>query len=675
MLVSCQPSDLAADPWPPRLDMHSGTCRWKSLPESDIFLTNFLRGLVSVAERRFFEFGPFRLDPNGRVLFRGHQPRPLPPKAADTLLLLVENAGAVVEKEDLLKKVWPDAIVEEGSLTRTIFVLRKALEDGGEGEEYVTTIPKRGYRFSFPVRVVEGDAPAVESNAATQDTRRHRTRRIAVVLASIALALAILSYFSARWYFSRPGGHAGMRMIAILPFQNLTGDPAQEFVADGLTEEMITQLGGLNHEQLGVIARTSAMTYKGTSKPVSQIGDELGVNYLLEGSVRRWGERIRISTQLIRTRDQTQIWAKTYESDVEDVVKVQSDVAQAVAREISLTLAPDPRNRVTSTRVDRLVYELCLRGRYEWNKRTESAIKQAIYYFQQAISRDPSYAPAYAGLADAYAVLPYYSKGTWNDIVATVKALAEHALQLDESLAEAHTTLGLVECSYLDTAAAERQYQRALELNPNYATAHHWHSFCLWLMNRQDESLAEFERARQLDPLSLIIYSDEAKALISLHQSDRAIRLLGTAIELDPNFADAHPALALAYLQTGLFSQAVSEARRGVELDPNDYEQATLGYVYGVAGHKEQARAILAALNQPGRPVAVYRLYLSLVYAGLGQKGQALRILEQACREGHPIGLGGPEPMLDPVRSDPRFQDLLRCDAKNITANGTAPKS
>lgn len=622
------------------------------------------------ADRRFYEFSRFRLDQAGRVLFCGDRAVPLPPKAADVLLELVQNAGHVVEKQDLLKRVWRDLIVEEGSLTRTISILRKVLEDGTAGHEFISTIPTRGYRFVRPVRLVEEGDPVVELGANTHGADKRKIKLTSLVL--VVGALALSSYFSLRWYSSRQDHHVGMRMIAVLPFQNLTGDLAQEFVADGLTEEMITRLGALNHEQLGVIARTSAMTYKGSVKPVSQIGRELGVNYILEGSVRRWANRIRISTQLIQTRDQTQIWAKNYESDTRDILTVQSDVAQAVAREISLTLAPEARARMTrASRVDPLVHELCLRGRYEWNKRTEAAIRQAIYFFQQAIGRDPAYAPAYADLADAYAVLPYYSKDSSNDTFVTVKAVAEHALQLNESLAQAHTTLGLVECTF-DVAAAERHYQRALELDPNYATAHHWHSFCLWSMNRQNESLAELERARQLDPLSLIIYSDEAKVLSCLHQSDRAIRLLETATALDPNFADAHRALAVAYAQTGQISQGLAEALRGVELDPNDYEQGTLGYVYGIAGKTKEARAILAQFNRPGRRVAP--INVAVVYAGMGQKEQALQILKKAYKAGH---FGGPlsEPMLDSLRSNLSFEDLLQPTNKNLRPNDVSPGS
>lgn len=449
-------------------------------------------------------------------------------------------------------------------------------------------------------------------------------------------------------------------MLVVLPFVNLTGDASQEYVSDGLTEEMIAQLGELNHAGLGIIARTSAMSYKGTTKPVAEIGKELGVDYVLEGSVRRWGDRVRISAQLIKTRDQTHVWAQNYESDRQDILKLQSEVAQAIAEQINLVLTPQQKARAqTARRVDPQVYELYLLGRYEWNKRTESGLNQAITYFQQAISSDPNYAPAYAGMAQAYVLLPYYSGASANEAVSKAKSIAEQALRLDDTLVEAHATLGMVAVGRFHWPAAGVEYQRALQLNPNYATARQWYSFYLWITDRHDEALEELDHARQLDPLSLIINTDEGRVLCAAHQTDRAIGLLQKAINLDPNFADAHRALALAYIQKGQDSQAITEARRGVALDPNDYEQATLGYVYAVTGHQEQAREILAELSKTTSGRSVSPFYLSFIYAGLAEKDQAFARLEEANRNHSGLLALMPfEVIFDSLRSDPRFLDL-----------------
>lgn len=446
-------------------------------------------------------------------------------------------------------------------------------------------------------------------------------------------------------------------MLAVLPVQNLTGDPSRDYVSDGLTEEIISQLGTLNPSRLGVIARTSSMAYKNTNKTVAQIGRDLQVDYVLESSLRQWGDSIRISAQLVAVRDQTHVWTENFQSDRSDILRLQSDVGRAIANEISFTLTPEQQARATTVRsVDPQVHELCLLGRYEWNKRTESGLRKAIAYFEQAIARDPHYAPAYAGLADAYAVLPYFSDVSAEEAAAKARVAAERALQLDETIADAHGVLGFVSSINLDMGGAEREYKRALQLNPNGATLHHWYSFVLWNLNRRQEALAGLERARQLDPLSLVIYTDEAAMLCAAQQTDRAIELLQRATELDPNFADAHRTLAIAYSQKGLASQAVSEALRGLALDPNVSEQATLGYVYAVSGKPEAARRLLQQLqHRPG----ISPVYLSFIYSGLGDNDRALECLERAYSErSFMLTNVSIQAMLDRLRPDPRFQDL-----------------
>jgi len=609
---------------------------------------------------RHYEFGSFRLDPIGGVLFRGGERLALTPKAIEILTLLVEAQGSPVTKEELLQKVWGETVVEEASVPWHVSALRRALGEAPDSRRFIETIPKRGYRFVAPVRTIRNGesqpptAEPVQGKVPALNSRWAKTSALVVVVSAVFLSAG---YPWAKRFLVRPKYPSGRQMMAVLPFQNLTGDPAQEFVSDGLTEEMITRLAALNHAELGVIARTSAMTYKGSNKSVDQIGRELGVSYILEGSVRRWGDRARISVQIIEARTQTHIWARNYESDVGDILKLQTDVAQAVAQEISVTLSPGAR--VTSAeRADPQVYELYLRGRHEWNKRTEASLDKAITYFQQAITRDPTYALAYGGLAETYAILPYFSKTPANETSSKARAAAELALQLDERLAGAHGVLGFTDTIYLDLVGAEREYKRALQLNPNDPTLHHWYSFVLWDTNRQQEALAELERARELDPLSLVINTDEAALLCSAQQTDRAIELLQNAIELDPTFADAHRTLAIAYSQKGLTLQAISEARQGLALDPNTSEQATLAYVYAASGKQEQARKLLAELaRRPG----ISPIYLSFVYVGLGDNDRALQCLGRAYRDRDFMLTNiATQTMLDPLRRDPGFQDLQR---------------
>jgi TolB-like protein/DNA-binding winged helix-turn-helix (wHTH) protein len=359
-------------------------------------------------ERLVYEFGEFRLDAQGHLLLRHGKPVPLTPKAVDLLVALVEAGGSPVAKEDLLQKVWADATVEEGSLTSHISLLRKALGESADDRQFIETLPKRGYRFAAPIRTTADglpQAPAAPSKAKLASADWPRVRIILLALMGIA-ALLVFGYFAAKHFLARQQPQLGRLMIVVLPFQNLTGDPAQEFVSDGLTEEMITRLGELNYQQLGVIARTSAMIYKGTAKPVDQIARELGVNYIMEGSIRSWGQKVRISAQLISASDQTHLWSQNYERNSGDILALQSDVAQAIAKEIKVKLVPHARTHLSSAApVKPEAYEAYLKGRYFWYKRTEEGMRKGIDYFIQAIQSQPDYAAAYVGLADSYSLL------------------------------------------------------------------------------------------------------------------------------------------------------------------------------------------------------------------------------------------------------------------------------
>ena len=614
---------------------------------------------MSLSAEQFYEFSPFRLDPTEGVLLRDGKAVSLTPKAFRLLLVMVEHHGHIVNKEDLLKQVWPDTFVEEGNLAFNVSLLRKALGETPNGAGYIETVPKRGYRFTAPVEVVQAksSSPSIPEDRAIAPSAYPAGHRKGWILAALVVGLALVGAAYLVWQRQRADRSKARAMLAVLPVQNLTGDPSRDYVSDGLAEEIISQLGTLNPSRLGVIARTSSMAYKNSNKTVAQIGRDLHVDYVLESSLRQWGDSVRISAELIAVRDQTLIWTENFQGDRTDVLKLQNDVAQAIADEISFTLTPEQRARAAKLRrVDPQVHELCLLGRYEWNKRTDSGLRKAIDYFEQAIARDPQYAPAYAGLADAYAVLPYFSEISADQAAPKARAAAEHALQLDETIADAHGVLGFVHTIDLDLSGGEREYKRGLQLNPNGATLHHWYSFVLWNTNRRQEALAELEHARQLDPLSLVIYTDEAAMLCAAQQTDRAIGLLRKAIELDPNFADAHRTLAIAYSQKGLASQAISEARRGLALDPNLSEQATLGYIYAVSGKPEAARKLLVELaHRPG----VSPVHLSFIYAGLGDNDRALECLERAYRErSFMLTNIAQQAMFDRLRRDPRFQDL-----------------
>lgn len=621
--------------------------------------------------KHFHTFGSFLLDPVERVLLRDGEPLALTPKSFETLLTLVENSGHIVPKDELLRRVWPGTFVEEATLAQNVFTLRKALGDSPEGHLYIETVPKRGYRFTARVQVIEQTSArrAPAPGAAPVVAASHSTRRVwlrILLVAAVVSVVAGAAYVVGRRSGPRNSLPPGRVMLAVLPFQNLSGDPQQEYLSDGLTEEMITQLGRMNSERLGVIARTSTMRYRDTPKSVDQIGRELGVSFILEGSVRRTGDHVRISAQLIQVKDQTHLWAENYDRDLRDVLALQSDVARAIAHEIAVNLTPQQQNRLASARpVDREAYDLYLKGRYFWNKRSEDGFTKAIEYFQQAIAQDANYAQAYAGLADAYALLGSMPNAEIprKEAMPLARAAALKALQIDESLAEAHTSLAFVRMHYdWNWPGAEKEFQRAIELNPDYATAQQWHAYDLMVMGRTEESLAEIHRAQELDPLSLIINTDAVELMYYARRYDEAIRQGRKTIDMDPGFALVHEFMGLVYLQMKQYTEAIAELQEGFRVSGNRIDfLSDVAIGYALAGRTDEARQILQKLKKGSTKRFDMPVYLSRVYRDLGEKDQALFWLEKAYqeRDGSLILLQV-DPGNDSLRSDRRFQDLLR---------------
>jgi len=407
---------------------------------------------MSKVNKHFYEFGPFRIDPEERQLLRGQDPVPLTPKAFETLLILIRSSEHVVLKDELMKALWPDSFVEDANLSQNIFILRKALGDSAQDARYIATVPGRGYRFAQKVKQVgpEEDALVIETHSQSRVVIKETSpgmissltwgdRRIRALGLVLGMAVVLVAGYLA-WRASRPAaGSANPRMmLAVLPFQNLTGDPEQEYFADGLTEELITKLGRLHPAQLGVIARTSVMGYKHSDKRLDQIGRELGVQYVLEGSVRRSGDRVRITAQLISVADQSHLWADDYDRKLQDVLTVQDDVAIAVADETQLKLDPTQRTDLARGRtVNPEAYEAYLRGRFFWNKRTEAGFRRSVEYFETAIAKDPAFAQAYAGLADSYLLLGGYGFEPQKVAMPKAKEAALRALAIDDRLADA----------------------------------------------------------------------------------------------------------------------------------------------------------------------------------------------------------------------------------------------
>jgi len=592
----------------------------------------------------YYAFGEFRFDPKGRVLFRSGEMVPLFPKAIEVLACLVENPGQVTTKEDLLAKVWPDTFVEESTLTRSISVLRKALGDTPDGHAFILTVPKRGYRFVAEVReepAKNGTAGSpLDSGSSTphpqarNGLRAHSWRRfawIAGIVATAIVATALLMWMRLR---AKPVT-SGRIMITVLAVQNLTGDPEREYISDDLTESIIAQLGRMNPGRLGVIARTSAMTYKHSSKTIRQIGDELHVEYVLESSLRQSGEHFRITTQLIRVNDQTHLWSDDYDRTVRDLVTVQDDFARAIAAGIRLELSAAAHQSLTAARsANPEAYMTYLEGRYYWNQRSVASLERAIVHLSQATELDPNFALAYSGLADAYCSLGVIGDVAPGEVFPKARVAAEKALGLDASLAEAHTSLAYVKFSYdWDWNAAEAEFQRAIELNPNYAIAHHWYGQFLRLMGREEDSIREGQKAQDLDPRSLIINVEAGLPYYYSHRYDEALSHFRKALELDPNFALAHNDIGWVLEAEGKYPEAIQEFERAVQISDVAALWSSLGHAYGMAGRRREARKVLERLREIARQHYVSPSYEAAVHLGLGEYDEAMDLYERAYAE------------------------------------------
>ena len=457
----------------------------------------------------------------------------------------------------------------------------------------------------------------------------------------------------------------GRISLAVLPLRNLSGDPEQEYFSDGLTEELIGQLARIDPDRLGIIARASAMKYKQSSKGISQIARELRVTYLLEGSVRRDGNRVRISAALIRASDQTSLWTDVYDHDLRDVLKLQAEVAEAVAKEIALKVSSGERARLArSGPVDPEAFSAYLRGRYLWNRRAPDALQKAIHCFEESIAHSPGYAPAYAGIADCYATLASAHVGVLPPIEGMPRAIAaaEKALQLDPELADAHASLGNARFRYeFDWSAAERSLKRAFELNPAYAPALQWHSSLLQTIDRIDDSLRELDLALAVDPFSLIIRSTVAATLYLERRYEQVIAESRRIIELDPTFVLVYFNLGRAYTQMKRHREAIAELKKARQLSGESPAMTMqLGYAYAMAGKAAEAKKMLAALTRLARKRYVPSFYWVAIHTGLGDIEKALEYLKKAREErcDYLVHLSK-EPAADPIRNTPEFAQLV----------------
>jgi TolB-like protein/DNA-binding winged helix-turn-helix (wHTH) protein/Flp pilus assembly protein TadD len=618
---------------------------------------------------KIVSFGVYEFDSRARELRREGMRVRLEGQPVAILQMLLDRRGELVTREELQKELWPaDTFVDfEHSLNAAVKRLRAALNDSADHPHYIETLARRGYRFIAPVNGVDARGESDASIAIPTGAQPPAGFHGRSLWLTAALALFAVASFGWAWHEwqHRPAVPAApvIRSLAVLPLDNLSGDPSQEYFADGMTEELIGRLSRIHG--LRVISRTSAMHFKKTQLSTPEIAKALGVDAIVEGSVIREGTQIRVHAQLIRGATDEHIWAGEYQREYRSILTLQEEVARTIAQQIKIRLTPQEQVGLASARaVDPQVEESYLKGRYYFNQRTEEALNRSIAYFQQAIARDSSYSLAYCGLADAYALLGFRGGLPSKDALLRAKAAALKAIELDETLAEPHASLAFIAETYeWDWATAEREYKRALELNPGDARAHHWYAGYLMYVGRFEEGIAEARRARDLDPLSLPVNNALAGRLLVAGRVDEALKQLQETLEMNPHFAAAHQTLGWAYLNQGKHQEAIQEFQQALQLSGTEDTDLMLdlGFAYAAAGKREQARRMLDKLKKLHEKGLAPSGSIAILYGALGQLNEAFAWLEKAYAERDPelTYLKVPGRRFEPLRHDARFQQLV----------------
>jgi TolB-like protein/DNA-binding winged helix-turn-helix (wHTH) protein/Flp pilus assembly protein TadD len=625
-------------------------------------------------------FGVFELDLRaGELRKHGLRVR-LQEQPFQVLAMLLEHHGEVVTRGELQKKLWPaDTFVDfDHGLNKAINKIREALSDSAESPRFVETVARRGYRFLVEVKVVDAASvpnvqlatqPLPETEFGDRSEQASKLAmfkqllsssawKVSVVFVPLLMAASLAAWKLHSWHTPSPV----IRSLAVLPLESLSSDASQDYFADGMTDELISNLGQIS--ALRVISRTSVMAYKHASKPLPQIARELNVDAVVEGTVLRSGDQVRITAQLIQASSDKHLWSQSYQGALRDTLALQSQVARAIADQIRINLNPQEQAALKTVKVvNPEAYESYLKGRYFWNKRTADGLKVALAYFNQAIEEDPKYARAYSGLADTYALLGdwQYAVMTPKEALPKAKAAAIRALELDNALGEAHNSLAFCLDGFdWNFESAGEEFRRAIALNPGYATAHHWYAWHLSLLGHHDEAIAEMRKAKNLDPLSLIISADLAELLVMAHLYDESILESHKTIEMDPNFALAHNQLGQAYLQKQMHDEAITELQKAVQLSGGSPTLvANLARAYVASHERIEAVKLLNDLKKRSNPTYSHASEIAVVYAALGDKDQAMNWLEKGYQERFNPGVLL-RPGFDPLRADARFENLVR---------------
>lgn len=641
---------------------------------------------------RLYEFGPFRIDTANRLLFRDGKPVALKPKVVDTLLELIENSGRVVEKDELIQKLWPDSFVEEGNLTQNIYVLRKALDTGEDAESYIETIPRRGYRFAVQVKELpyeegatgRGESLLVSGNGRDTGQRSEnekpeesfevpaiaskagfaRISRSWVLICSILLVglLAVISYFLFLPQTNTPVANTEIRSLAILPFKSLSAEAADEYMGQGMADALITKLS--NSRRIAVRPMSAVLRYIALDKDPLTAGRELGVEAVLDGKVQHVGDRVRVTVQLLRVLDGASLWAEKFDTRFTDIFAVQDSISDQAVRSLTLQLTGNERELMLKHYTENAeAYQAYLQGRYFWNKRNAAGFKTGVEYFQRAIKIDPNYALAYAGLADCYIRLNEYGVPMAQDSVPRSRAAVLRALEIDDTLAEAHATLAFIKFRHdWDFAGAEQEFRRAVELDANYSEAHQWYAFYLLAVGRTDDADAEIKRAQELDPLSISFNSNLALYLFFKRQFDQSVQQCRKTLEMEPESVLTRVACGLSYEQQGLKEEAIAEFKKAQELSGDDVGTiAALGHALAKGGRTKEARQLLRNLEERAKERYVPPYSIAVLHVGLGEKAQTLEWLERAFQDRslRPVWLKF-DPRLDGLRQDGELIDLTR---------------
>jgi TolB-like protein/DNA-binding winged helix-turn-helix (wHTH) protein/tetratricopeptide (TPR) repeat protein len=566
--------------------------------------------------RTLVRFGAFELDQDAGELRKQGAKIRLQEQPLQVLQILLKQPGKVITREELQRRIWPsDTFVDfDHGINNAIKRLREALGDTAETPRYIETLPRRGYRFIGILNPVAD--PSLRA----------------------------------------------IRSVVVLPLEDLSGDAEQEYFADGLTEALITSLAKIR--ALRVVSRTTAMQYKKPNRSLPDIARDLHVDGVVEGTVLRSGDRVRISAQLIDARTDSHVWAESYDRDLRDILAVHSELARSIAGQIQITFTPGEQRQLGRGRpVDPEAYEAYLKGRHHWNRRSADDLKKAINYFQHAIEKEPNYAPAHTGLADCAGIAGFWSFAPPAEGCRKAKAAALKSLEIEET-AEARASLGWAVLHYdWDLSAAEREFQRAIEENPLYATAHQWYGHCLGCMGRFEEAFAELGRAIELEPLSLIISTSYAGVSWLGRQWDQAIEQTKKTLDLDPSFAPGLFACARSYDCKGVPESAIAYAQEAVKLSHSTqlFFIADLGHAYASAGKKEEAMDVLQQLKEIGDHRYVDPCLTAHIHVALGEKESAFECLDRACETRAAwVPYLAMDPWFDPLRHNPKFEDLLQ---------------